>query len=305
MLIFSDFFKKNVGAINYLDVGARGGIADPWTKFSPWMLNVIGFEPDPAEAEMLSKLNPDSKYYPNALWGSDEVREFYLCDWESTSSMYPPDEINNLKYADAHCSKRTVKKIVNVQCSRLDSLLQTTDYPDFIKIDTQGAELEILKGASGILNMSAPIVLAETWCTPIYKGMPLTHKVMEFMYELGYSVFDLGVAAAWRHKNSSLSKSHCKSSTIGFDLVFVKNAENIEFKTASNILKYVALLELYGFRDYALATLENYGAPFPQAKKAIQIIIENERNESSLLARANRFLRRKLGQGVNLWPSLH
>lgn len=305
MLIFSEFFQRNAGTINYLDIGARGGVGSPWTKFSPGMLNIIGFEPDLDEAKSLSLLNPERTYYPNALWGSDEMREFYLCEWESTSSMYPPDETNNTKYADSHSSKRKVKKVVEVRCNTLDGLLNRSDFPDFIKIDTQGSELEILKGAKNILTECAPIVLAETWCAPIYKGIPLTHQVMEFMYDLGYSVFDLGVAAAWSHKTKALSDSHCKQTTIGFDLVFVKNTEMTNFDTLPKLLKHVALLELYGFRDYAISLLEKTALRCPEIELAIGMMVKNENFERSLMAKIKRYIRRKISLDASLWPKLH
>ena len=140
--------------------------------FAPASINVIGFEPDPTEHAHLLKAYPQRSYYPSAVWGETAVRPFYLCEWESTSSMYPPAEESNRAYKSDHWAGRVPVKTFQVECVPLDKILLSCDTPDFIKIDTQGAELEILRGGEEILRQAAPLVLAETWCAEVYTGAP-------------------------------------------------------------------------------------------------------------------------------------
>lgn len=309
-LIFSQWFNRLDLVVNYLDVGARGDIAEPWSLFSPNKIKVIGFEPDPVECARLSKVYPERKYYPNALWSGQANRPFYLCEWSSTSSMYPPAESSNRQYRDKHWTGRVPVQTLYVDCVPLDSIVAPEDAPDFIKIDTQGAELEILKGAVKLLENGNPLVLAETWCTEVYAGMPLTHDVMAFMYKLGYQVFDLNVAAAWQHRILSLRDVHGKAKTIGFDLLFVKQLDKLKFENEGDLLKFAGLCELYGFRDYAMAVLENSTLKSERKSEALEEMVQNDQKErtasSDRLWRriANRLLRRRR-RSDPIYPPLH
>ena len=240
-LIFSPFFQDLGIIINYLDVGARGDISLPWSLFANKALKVIGFEPDPIEAKRLADTYEGRVYYPHALWGSVDERPFYLNEWESTSSMYPSNYIPNQVYLDRHWLGRKAKATLDVKCVDLDGVLAAEDEPDFIKLDTQGSEYEILRGARKILEKGNPLVLCETWCTEVYEGAPLTHEVMGLMYELGYTLFDINIAASWQHKSQTISKVLSKSRTIGFDLLFIKKSDKLVFENEIELIKFAAL----------------------------------------------------------------
>lgn len=302
-LVFSESFGKLNLVINYLDVGARGDVGEPWSEFAPGRLKVIGFEPDPDEAARLSAAHPGRRYYPHGLWSGHGLKEFHLCEWASTSSMYPPNEEGNRQYLSRHWLGRRPARTLAVECVALDEVLEAEDAPDFIKIDTQGAELEILRGAENLLRANAPIVLTETWCAEVYKDIPLTHDVMAFMSKLGYQVFDLNIAAAWQHQSKALPESRCKAKTIGFDLLFIKQLERCEFSSVEKLLKFAGLCELYGFRDYAVAVLENSKFVDASIVGAIAQLVANERWEHSLACRVQRLLNRVLRRGGA--PKLH
>jgi FkbM family methyltransferase len=240
----------------YVDVGAREGIAPPFSYFADDKLKVVGFEPDPVEAENLKRRFPNREYYPFAVWSERARRKIYLNKDAATSSLFPPNTEYNSNYEDYHWKNRFVVREVEVQCESLDGMLK--EAPDFIKLDTQGAEYEIIQGARRILQEGAPIVVAETWLRPVYIGQKTADKVIELMASMGYSVFDSEVAAAWRHRTSSKASTGCKQKLIGWELLFVKDAEKIlEAKLSEDrFTKLCALLELYGFRDYALFLIE-------------------------------------------------
>jgi FkbM family methyltransferase len=304
-LIFSSLASQLGLVVKYLDVGARGDVTSPWSSFAPAAIKVIGFEPDAVECERLTKAHPARRYYPNALWGAAGTRPFYLCKWGPTSSMYPPNELRNEAYLSQHWLGRVPIQTIPVECVTLDSVLEEEDSPDFMKIDTQGAELEILRGAENLLRRAAPIVLAETWCTEVYSGMPLSHDVMKFMYELGYEVFDLNLAAAWQHRTKYLGRANAKSRTIGFDLLFMKRLDLLKFKTDDELLKFAGLCELFGFRDYAIAALETHGSRTKIAREAIAHMLANDEWERSFQKGFKAILVRILRRSIQLWPPLH
>lgn len=102
----------------------------------------------------------------------------------------------------------------------LDKLLETNSLknPDFIKIDTQGYELEILKGAEKTLK-SAEFVLLEVSFLDIYVNCPLVADVLIFMKERGFIVYDI----------CTLMKRPLDNALFQSDFLFVK--QESQFRT--------------------------------------------------------------------------
>ena len=75
----------------------------------------------------------------------------------------------------------TVPRRAEVRTLRtLDSLIREIKPPGFLKIDAQGFELEILKGATRLLT-DIEAVLLEISLIEINEGAPLLHDVVAFM----------------------------------------------------------------------------------------------------------------------------
>ena len=92
---------------------------------------------------------------------------------------------------------------------------------DFLKIDTQGAELEILKG----LGFYKPLLIkCEVQIHSIYKNTPPWTELLNFLNKLNYIVCD------WRTIGS-----HVTRTPVEMDMVFVPNFLKDEGKTIINI----------------------------------------------------------------------
>jgi FkbM family methyltransferase len=76
--------------------------------------------------------------------------------------------------------------------SSLDSVVSKTPFekPDFIKIDTQGYELEVLKGGQKTLT-HAEFVLLEVSMLDIYKEAPLVADVIGYMRSKNFVLYDI------------------------------------------------------------------------------------------------------------------
>lgn len=112
--------------------------------------NIISFE---IEESLCSELNitakPGHKYFPVALGLTEETRQFYETQHPMCSSLYMPNEklismYNNMEVA-------MLKSVGSVDTVSLDYFVKHNgiDTVDFIKIDIQGAELDVFKGGEG------------------------------------------------------------------------------------------------------------------------------------------------------------
>jgi FkbM family methyltransferase len=83
--------------------------------------------------------------------------------------------------------------------------------PYLIKVDVEGAELEVLKGSQEVLN-SAELVLLEVSLFELWPGAPQLHDVVRFMKATGFVAYDI-YGATLRPLDAALAQ---------VDMAFVK-----------------------------------------------------------------------------------
>jgi len=90
--------------------------------------------------------------------------------------------------AQAGAASRPVKR----KMETLDSILAQEKFcrPELIKIDVQGYELEVLKGAMQALAIAQAIAM-EVSLLELYEGNPLIHEVIPFMHDRGFQCYDI------------------------------------------------------------------------------------------------------------------
>jgi FkbM family methyltransferase len=124
---------------------------------------VVAIEAHPGNFEMLKsniKLNQLTNVIPlnYAAYSKETKIKLYLPDEESGYTMHHSIMSNYVftKYKD-----KTEDKFVEVSANTLDYLLQLNEITDvnWVKIDVEGAEFEVLKGASNVLSKSKDIAL--------------------------------------------------------------------------------------------------------------------------------------------------
>jgi FkbM family methyltransferase len=124
---------------------------------------VVAIEADPSNFEMLKsniKLNQLTNVTPlnYAVYSKETKIKLYLPDEESGYTMHHSIMSNYVftKYKD-----KTGDKFVEVSANTLDYLLQLKGITDvnWVKIDVEGAEFEVLKGAHNVLSNSKDISL--------------------------------------------------------------------------------------------------------------------------------------------------
>ena len=70
----------------------------------------------------------------------------------------------------------------------------------FLKMDVQGFEIEVLKGARQTLQKTTMVVL-EVAMLPFNQGAPIFHEVVQFMKEQGFVAYDICYAYRRGHDN--------------------------------------------------------------------------------------------------------
>jgi FkbM family methyltransferase len=175
-----------------LDVGANIGQYARMLRDIGYKGVIVSFEPLTAAHEKLSvEAGADSnwKVAPRAALGSAKGSIEINVSGNSVSSSVLPMQETHL--AAAPQSRYLAKESVALE--RLDDLLPTVFSgagPLFLKLDTQGYEEEVLKGAAGILSRVVAIQM-EISLVPLYQGAPtLVHSVTA-MRDLGYHLFQV------------------------------------------------------------------------------------------------------------------
>ena len=84
-----------------------------------------------------------------------------------------------------------------VKINKLDNIIYNRENYDFLHIDTQGYELEVLKGAIDSLTFIEKIQV-EVYRAELYKGCPRMLDVTDFLWEKGFEVMEVKwLGLAW------------------------------------------------------------------------------------------------------------
>lgn len=128
------------------DIGANAG--DIALHFSRFTDKVVAFEPNPNLVQALKKKFDNTNVVIDSRGISDSIgtKELKICN-APTLSSFSNDWINNSRFSDDHYWAISV--LVNI-CT-LDSIIDQYGIPDFIKIDVEGHEKEVLQGLSKLL----------------------------------------------------------------------------------------------------------------------------------------------------------
>lgn len=148
---------------------------------------VLAFEPNPDCIRALKK-----NLHRNATHVI-RVVDAALSDKTSHASFWMGDDMAGslIKDQAEHVSGKKVH-MKNVRTYRLDDYLKKLDVPPvrLIKIDVEGAELEVLKGATKTLTTYMPTLLIEVYCKDDAQ-VQKRNKVFTLLNQLGYVPYQL------------------------------------------------------------------------------------------------------------------
>ena len=201
-----------------MDIGAhKGEILDLFLRFSP-QGNHSAFEPIPALYELLvTNYDGRVKVHPYALSNRSGNMLFNVVKDDPAYSGLQQRQYKN--------AKPTIDTI-EVEVRRLDDVLAERTFAiSLIKIDVEGGELDVLKGATGILLSDKPLLIFEfgKGASEFYGTMP--HHLSEFLNEHRYSIWTL--SDFWNDKKPLTAAQLKNAYESGSDYYFVAaNSEN-------------------------------------------------------------------------------
>ena len=167
----------------FWDVGANLGFYSWLVRQYPSVQQVVLFEPDPANYELINRTisrNKVSDCIVKQLALSDRRGEArFLVDRASgrTGSLYSVANVND---PGSLQSEYQLDETISSRTATVDDLIaEGLAAPDFMKIDVEGAEHLVLSGAQTCLEKHNPVLILET----------SNPKLLEELRDKGYNIF--------------------------------------------------------------------------------------------------------------------
>lgn len=256
--------------ITVCNVGSRKlGVQDDyasqgWGIFAP-NLTIYGFDADAdacdaANTELADRqITWTEKHIPLALSNTVGESTLYVTHAPMCSSLYMPDETFLARFQDL-VALAGLDFTVTLETTTLDDFCQQEGVQniDFLQIDVQGADLQVLEGAAQILNTVLGVQI-EVEFSPLYINQPLFADVDTYLRKHDFSLFDLSMARRIRDRSPIATPRHPGQLLWGdaFYLCdLLRSGETSHVKTPEQIFKLACIADALEFSDYALELLE-------------------------------------------------
>jgi FkbM family methyltransferase len=196
----STFLKYSKPKIVY-DIGANDGT---WSKIllelNPHVKDISLFEP---RKEAFNKIkenlsaNINLHLFQFALGSENTVS--VIKGGSTSASLLDAGELQNILFPGSFNSQCNE----NITINRLDDVVKENNlsYPDLIKIDVQGYEMEVLKSAENVLK-NTPFLIIELSFVELYKNQPPTSQLLDYLERFNFRIIDFGYQ--WRNSQNQI-----------------------------------------------------------------------------------------------------
>jgi FkbM family methyltransferase len=274
MSLFLPILKKNRLLDNIhmtiCNVGSRKKDSDDdyasrgWQIFAP-NLSIYGFDADADacdEANIdleIRQVNWNEKHIPLALGKEIESRTLYVTKNPICSSLYSPN-IPYVKRLDGLSKLMNLDFSLEIKTTTLDHFCEEEciNEIDFLQIDVQGADLDVLQGSLKTLNCSTLAVQIEVEFSPLYNNQPLFADVDTFLRKYDFSLFDIAPSYRLR-ENLPICSDKRSGQLLWGDAFYLRDLLrediNEHLKSPEKMLKLACIADLMSFTDYSLEIL--------------------------------------------------
>ncbi len=259
----------NETPLTLVDVGALDGIKAPWSDIESKHLRTIAFEPQ--EDTGAAKADNFGVGLV-ALYDRQGSATMYLTKEPDASSLLEPNQTILNRYGIAKNYEVISTETVSVDTLDNQTDKQGLNFIDFIKLDTQGSELQILNESKQTLMRSVLGVEVEVNFIERYKGQHSFREVDQFLNEHGFEIFDLQRRFCKRKTGAAYGSlkgqlTHGTSlylRTIDSAKAILQKNSDVQNRAAHTI-HFILITLLYGYHDYAKEILEAMKADIPEA----------------------------------------
>jgi len=171
------------------DVGAnKGDITKQYRVLFPNGM-VYAFEPFPESyARLVQATQADPLVFPQPIALGSEAGKFAMqANLSSfTNSLLETDEAAGTYWGSGMVE---TSSRIEVEVTTLEAFCRShqIDHIDILKLDTQGTETRILRGASGLLcEARITVVYTELLMVPTYKGQGKVHEMLKLLEDNNY-----------------------------------------------------------------------------------------------------------------------
>ena len=249
-------------ALIMIDGGARNG-----TWELPRLAQYIrsyGFEPNPESYALLGDDQPSvkginyqlTKYLPAALHHESQDVTLYVTKRPGGSSTLRPNadmlahfERDNWAQIREVMSEFAVPGITLCDFMAEESLTHI----DFIKLDTQGTELSVLKSAAEYLGRIS-VIKTEVSMIPVYRDQPLLGDMCSFLAAVGFELIDIQWTPPCRRYHFSPDLPQDSYRLVWGDAIFARAP--YDFSDQRKLAQGIVLAEL-GYLDLGLYIIEH------------------------------------------------
>ena len=270
---YLDSLHMTVGIIGSRKINPEDEYGEQgWQIFAP-NLTIYGFDADSdacdaANIQLEQKgINWTEKHIPLALGKSSEERTLYVTHAPMCSSLYQPNEEFLARFGGLQ-ELAGLDFSVSIETTTLDQFCETESIAniDFLQIDVQGADLDVLKGSANLLSRSVLGVQIEVEFSPLYDEQPLFRDIDKYLDKYGFSLFDLLLTRRTRARSPIRSQFREGQLLWGDAIYFrdlISDKKFSDSEAPEQILKLACLADILHFPDYSLELLEyltlNYG----------------------------------------------
>jgi len=187
-----------------IDAGGRYGLHPTWKPFGG-ELHYVLFEPDPVEARRLEikyrRRNDEVFVEPVALGERSGYLTINFFRNRAMSSSAVRKPVSAL-FTDERASEVEVVESLDAKMVTIDDYCNGRGFEaDFLKLDTEGNEFDILKGAEEQLAKATLGVRSEVSFERIFEGKPLFGTIHDFLLDRNFYLLNLDYDGRGEYQN--------------------------------------------------------------------------------------------------------